>query len=971
MAALLESVLWPFARTLQFAYVDVPRGVTSLPFVPGLLTVLTVYGIAQAICLVVVFGNTLLAALSTKVVGFVAGGGRDDIALDALHQPLRSIVFIFVYFSVFRVLMFFCYSKMVVMMEMVYDFPTVKSLMLGRHGTRRRDNEKGTQTRLAMDRFEGVEPTTPDALRSPGADSSLDPSPAAMRAGSYEDGEPEDAAQSERKTRRFVVVVAPWLLMIVLLLALVVIGGVCEEWLLPGGRDDRFCDFVEAPKRFNRNLRFALVIVACQLMQAWLCVFPRWHVALARARFGPALLLSLATLIAVLPATLLRGLSFVGTPLGLAVEPLEPRLTYFFDCGLLIGWSVWALLTTLAIVDRGVVAYTGFSLTRLSNDSEWKTLSANFKLTLWWAHFVQGARGCMAQGVNHAINDMVSVGILYPLAFCIMWSVTFISMRIYNYADTSSKQWMLGCSFVVLLVVARLLCSFAAPHLGNLPLLVIFVWLHTSAQSLATFRTWSRWVLSLRKAVLFKRQETQQRLNRAKSIKFAVNMETAWELRLFSVIFRALLIAVITFCSVLVITVVLASFQQKQNLYLDDIVWWRNTASGIEITNAGASVLTLSLAAAKGSGSGNVPRGSQESTDHDYMLCGQSWHGLQLVDYALLSELPYVRDKPQNNITGLLSRLMPHKDLTITKVHSSGRRPWIEMELRRKKKPPVTIISVSGTVLDRVSDYLEDIRMWTEPVVLQILSTLFPAVRAWPRETTALVFGSMQQLMNGLGVQDDEWHYAEILDYVRRLPAEREVVLTGHSLGGGIALVVGALTKRTAIALQPPGVYHSLAKHQAIQRETAGLNELHRRSMSLLVEGDMISHFDLHGGLVQTIVCDQKKTSFAAGCHLLEGSICHLLRHCGDKAERFDSCNHSYDPAQTGAVVAREAATIARNSWHTLRAELLSDKAHIQAVGLAGAAASLFVTLRYGAPWIRQVSVASASVDAATKPHAD
>lgn len=33
----------------------------------------------------------------------------------------------------------------------------------------------------------------------------------------------------------------------------------------------------------------------------------------------------------------------------------------------------------------------------------------------------------------------------------------------------------------------------------------------------------------------------------------------------------------------------------------------------------------------------------------------------------------------------------------------------------------------------------------------------------------------------------------------------KEVVVTGHSLGGGIALVVGALTDRLAVAIQPPG----------------------------------------------------------------------------------------------------------------------------------------------------------------------
>merc|ERR1712050_325143 len=80
-----------------------------------------------------------------------------------------------------------------------------------------------------------------------------------------------------------------------------------------------------------------------------------------------------------------------------------------------------------------------------------------------------------------------------------------------------------------------------------------------------------------------------------------------------------------------------------------------------------------------------------------------------------------------------------------------------------------------------------------------------------------MVIGGIHSILKSMDVQDDQWHYRVILEHVRRMPAEREVVITGHSLGGGIALIIGALTGRLAVAMQPPGVYHSLAKHQVQQ----------------------------------------------------------------------------------------------------------------------------------------------------------
>ena len=56
-----------------------------------------------------------------------------------------------------------------------------------------------------------------------------------------------------------------------------------------------------------------------------------------------------------------------------------------------------------------------------------------------------------------------------------------------------------------------------------------------------------------------------------------------------------------------------------------------------------------------------------------------------------------------------------------------------------------------------------------------------------------------------------------------------------------------------------------------------------------------ITKIDHQVGLVQTILCDRDDKAHQNACHLLEGTICHLLEHCGDKKQRFTSCEYTVD----------------------------------------------------------------------------
>lgn len=151
-----------------------------------------------------------------------------------------------------------------------------------------------------------------------------------------------------------------------------------------------------------------------------------------------------------------------------------------------------------------------------------------------------------------------------------------------------------------------------------------------------------------------------------------------------------------------------------------------------------------------------APSQSQaDDEDISYAACDQLFNGLGVFDYALLSLASYF-DPTDATLPLLLKEFFPppvrfrlRDNLTTTwasdgmskGMKGSSRLSWIEVEFSAGVGPhatavkPMLVVAIRGTDPIRVSDYVEDIRMWTEPVAISILSTLFPTVRVWPYGT--------------------------------------------------------------------------------------------------------------------------------------------------------------------------------------------------------------------------------------------
>jgi len=868
-----------------------------VPHSYAMLSVVSLYGWAQALGLLWMFLVSLLSAVCTHIIGLIVGeAGDGSVGMEGPwplpKQLLRIFSVCYVYYCVVHVFLLFGQAMWTAMWEMFHDYPTMRRMLLG-----------GRPRSTAADSW-------PDPYYR---DQSDDPFQSGLRKATVE----------VYVHRRLIVLMTPLLVQLCLGISLLVWSAFSEEHAytcqFPVPRPSqcgRFFGSLSDPvSRLNRNARFVLFVCLLQWTAVFIGLFPSWHTALVGSNGWWPRALVFGLICVLMPASCLRLAHWFMKPAGTGVlYHVAGMRHYLLDSMLVPSWCMWWICVSAEILRQEVLDLSGFSLRRVANAEEWKPLCATFKCTVYVWLLLHFLRGCFSFGVALAQNDAISITVLYPTLFCLTWTAAFVAVTMQRFARLGPLRLLsrIVAGLGAIAVTAWLICSCAG--CGGRLILIVFVWIHLCRQSFLAMRWYGP------------------------SLKYAVDPKAHNEMsktyfserRMGRVAIHVLAFFSLCFCIVLVICVFMTIVQQKAGLFLDNPVWWRPLPDGIEFNNHEASVLTLRRSNATMALDDSVRDGysavlSPQEEPH-YAICGQTWYGLSLVDYALLSFVTYLNPS-KNDIPALLGNLFPHIHITLREVRAGLARKWLEFELETCSRTPailnapqcrtVTVVGISGTDVTHVADYTENLRMWTEPVTLMMLSTLFPTIRVWPRDTSAMVIGSIHRVLSSLGVQDDSWHYREVLEHVRAMPRSGDVVVTGHSLGGGLALVVGALSGRLAVALQPPGVYHSLAKHQAQQNSSdGGQQALHKKSVSLVFEGDWIQHFDSHGGLVQTMMCDRSEESVQLACHMLEGAICHILRHCGDQSQRFASCHHEYMPLATAVDVLQ---SMLRSAWELSR----------------------------------------------------
>ena len=190
----------------------------------------------------------------------------------------------------------------------------------------------------------------------------------------------------------------------------------------------------------------------------------------------------------------------------------------------------------------------------------------------------------------------------------------------------------------------------------------------------------------------------------------------------------------------------------------------------------------------------------------------------------------------------------------------------------KNNKNEITILSIKGTSYKK--DKYLDFQLYFSTVLLNLLST-FSILS--PKDSYS--FGFIEYSLSI--PYRIFFKYYLVNEYLEKLieafkdneiTFSKNVVIVGHSLGGGLAKLLGRLMNKQAISLSGPGVnaFHSLWKYEG-ESENFEIT-----AIDLVPDMDLVPRVETSGGTIYRIICKKG----VADCHTAVNSLCEALIMC-------------------------------------------------------------------------------------------
>ena len=192
---------------------------------------------------------------------------------------------------------------------------------------------------------------------------------------------------------------------------------------------------------------------------------------------------------------------------------------------------------------------------------------------------------------------------------------------------------------------------------------------------------------------------------------------------------------------------------------------------------------------------------------------------------------------------------------------------------RTDKENYITILSIKGTTNKK--DAFIDFQLYFPSILLNLLSTF--SIQGQQKETYSFKF-----IEYSLSIPYRIFfQYSLVQSYLEALKKAyfdnydsfyKNIIIVGHSLGGGLAKLLGRLLNKQAISLSGPGVnaFHSLWGYEG-NSENFELS-----AIDLVPDKDLVPRVEISGGTRYRIIC--KDGPFA--CHSKALSLCEVLIMC-------------------------------------------------------------------------------------------
>ena len=176
-------------------------------------------------------------------------------------------------------------------------------------------------------------------------------------------------------------------------------------------------------------------------------------------------------------------------------------------------------------------------------------------------------------------------------------------------------------------------------------------------------------------------------------------------------------------------------------------------------------------------------------------------------------------------------------------------------------------------------DMLTDAQLWSAAVLMQGLRELLPIGVIWTPVIDQLI--KAMTFMESKSIQRVSF-YKDTTAFVNFLKEQVQagvysgVGVTGHSLGGGLAMITGAQTGIPAVGLSGP---NSMLSRQTFDPPVSA-EALDSKTFNIIPERDVVPMIDDRAQNFQFIRCNTELTD-VIGCHTSFRSLCEVIYTCG------------------------------------------------------------------------------------------
>ena len=197
---------------------------------------------------------------------------------------------------------------------------------------------------------------------------------------------------------------------------------------------------------------------------------------------------------------------------------------------------------------------------------------------------------------------------------------------------------------------------------------------------------------------------------------------------------------------------------------------------------------------------------------------------------------------------------------------------------------------------------MTDAQIWSAASLMQGLRELLPFGQIWTAIIPYLVQGITaieSKTIHEVSFYEDTRKQLEEMGRTKIPGTDRNrfkhILITGHSLGGGLAMINGAQTGYPAIGIS--GVNARLTSRSLPDVNTRNLDKL---TFNVIPDRDLVPRLDDVSRNSQKIRCLANEAD-VAGCHMVSRTLCELLYICGSKGRPIP-CECITDFCYTGVL---------------------------------------------------------------------